>query len=160
MKILGGGVIATFLILIALIAIPKAYLLSLMGVEETHDYNRKVSQEDRHAELVGAAPLPVKPLNVIVKKSRNSCAVIDRAEIDGEAGWIYWHWACGGSNDAYVSLSYSLRSPDGTTISSDWNWAIASSPVESGQKFEFKINVKPDPRAVDWIVSSGQISTF
>lgn len=122
--------------------------------EEAHSFKRQISQEDRHAEIVGAKPLPKAAIEIVIQKTKRDCIQIDRAEIDGEATWVYWHNQCGGTRQAFIKIQYKLQAPDGTVIARNYEFAASGSSLEAGEKGELKLRVPADPRAVKLVIST------
>jgi hypothetical protein len=138
-----GGVSKFFLF-----AIPAVLALAAIGwlafVTGVVDFSRTVSQEARHAEAVGAAPLPKKAIEVVLKNKRGECRVVDKAEVDGSDIWVYWHNACGGSTEN-TTVEWRGLAPDGTVVASGWHYT--DTELAAGDKAEFHFNrVSIDPR--------------
>lgn len=118
--------------------------------EGLHYFRRAVSLEKRRAEIVGAAPLPVAPMEIKIKSERGMPVRITRAEIDGNAVFVYAVNDSDGSVE-YVKLEWKLLSPDGTTIASEYDFSGlrfgGPHVFQPREKAEFKIKISADPRA-------------
>jgi hypothetical protein len=111
-----------------------------------HEIDRTVLIEQRHAEAVGAKPLPKEPVKFALRAMRhNGCVTIDRIEFDGEAMWAYYHADCPGS---FVRWMARQKSPDGTIIDNWYMWIVANSHLYRGDRGEIKSDVlwHLDPR--------------
>ena len=111
---------------------------------------RDESQESRHAEIVGAKPLPKAPLVIEIDKgSRSQCMKIDRAEIDGADIWVYFDNDCRESR-GFVEILWKGYAPDGTFVIQEAQYATnASNDMDAGERGEFHVNgIKDDPRIV------------
>lgn len=140
-----GGVSTFFYFAIpAVLALAAIWWLAFG--EGLHSFNRQVSQEDRAAQAVGAAPLPKAAINVVIKNKHADCHVIDKAVLDGGDLWIYWHNAC--SEPVKDStIAWSSIAPDGTMIKSGWDYTHQD--LDGGQKAEYHFSeVDADPRTV------------
>lgn len=123
---------------------------SLAVTEEKHDYDRKISQEKRGAEAVGAVPLPVKPIVVVIKKQPGSCAQIQRILLDGDDLTTYWTWACPSTHKGFVRTMLKIKSPDGTVVGQGEYYLLSGVPAEANEKFEdHHQQYGSDPRAVE-----------
>lgn len=139
-----------------------AFVPALLGIaallwftfgSDLHFFRRAIRQEERHAEIVKALPLPTKAIDVQIKEKKNACIAIDRAEIDGGELWVYWHSQCFTDDNAFVVISWRGLAPDRTIVVSDQAYAMAGAPVSAGDKAEFHRNIQVDPRMVTLEVS-------
>lgn len=139
----------TSAIKIAIIPILLALAAScwLFFVSDLHIFRRTIQQENRHAEIVGAKPLPVAPIIIEIKHPKQYCASVDRAEIDGTDLWIYWHNGCR-APFSFVKLIVKARAPDGTIVASIDPYVVAGEEIEPGEAREFHSAIPADPRAV------------
>lgn len=113
---------------------------------DAHDLNKQLTQEDRHAEIVGAKPLPKAPIEIVIKNKRSECRVIDRAELNDSELWVYYHNGCP-STTTGDTIHWTGISPDGTVIVS--GWTFTRSDLDAGQRAEFHTtDIKADPRMV------------
>lgn len=138
-------------------AIPA--VLALAGIwwlafgEGVHYFRRALSQEKRHAEIVGAAVLPKAPIKITLSDRRDAAVKIDRAEIDGGDLWIYYR-NLGQSRVTYIQFTWRLIAPDGTVIKADDGYIEISSnnsapgSLEPGERGEARLKIESDPRAV------------
>lgn len=114
--------------------------------EGAHKFRRLLSQEKRHAEIVGARPLPKKSLQIDIESKRDSRVVIDRAEIDGHDIWVYCTNVSGGDL-TYVKVAWKLVAPDGTIVAQNYHFINTANPLGSGERIEKKLWCATDPRA-------------
>jgi hypothetical protein len=138
-------------------AIPAVLALAalwwLAFAEGAHSFRRLLSQEKRHAEIVGAAKLPKAPMKITVKNSRDESLEIDRAEIDGKDLWIYYKNVGPGSVRA-IQLEWRLIAPDGTVLKAEkghvsiYSENDAPDALDAGERGEAKYKLPSDPRAV------------
>jgi hypothetical protein len=115
---------------------------------DVHDLNRQLATEDRHAEVVGAKPLPVEPVKLQIDVERDFCLVIDSAEFDGDNIWIRYHMACA---EDFAALYWKQVAPDGTIVENGYAWIITGGGLARGEKGEFKTDEYQfhlDPRTV------------
>ena len=119
--------------------------------EGLHYFERELSQEKRHAEIVGASPLPKESLKLETHVSRECPLVIDRAEIDGSELYVYIHNA-GSANIEYAKLFANLLAPDGTVVASGGGYIAISfngpEIMRPGMKAELRGSIPTDPRGV------------
>lgn len=116
-----------------------------------HYFRRALSQEKRHAEVVGASPLPKVALEIELANARDSAIRINKAEIDGDDLWIYVENS-GHSKVDFVEYEWRLSAPDGTIVKSDRHFIPGSTTLEAGEKREIKAQIASDPRASKLIV--------
>lgn len=118
-----------------------------------HYFRRALSQEKRHAEIVGAAILPKTPLKIRISDTRDAAVQIDRAEIDGGDLWIYYK-NTGDFKKGSIRFTWKQISPDGTVVSSLSGFADvygenrAADSLDPGERGELHLKIEPDPRAV------------
>lgn len=113
---------------------------------DLHFFNRKVASEERHAEQVGAKPLPIEPVKVVIRNSPRSCAQLTSAEFDGDTITVGYEVAC---SERYMALRWKQRSPNGTLIDNGYTWIWAGSSVDRGEHGNFTASpysFKFDPR--------------
>ena len=114
-----------------------------------HSFRRVLSQERRHAIVVGAAKLPTDPYKIRLPNQRDSSLRITSAEIDGSDVWVYYQNA-GQGRVRFIELRWSLISPNGTQIKSGWHYADTeggAGELDPGEKGECKLEIASDPRA-------------
>jgi hypothetical protein len=114
---------------------------------DKHDYSRKLTTEDRRAVAVGANPLPITPVQIIIKPRRKECVILDKVEFDGADLFVNYHMGCA---ETYSALRWKQRAPDGTIIDSGEQYIIAGSMINRGEKGEWKTEYlfHLDPRTV------------
>lgn len=121
--------------------------------EGLHYFRRALSQEKRHAEIVGAVILPKGPIKITLSDSRDAAVRVDRAEIDGGDLWIYYK-NFGQQRATSIQFTWRLIAPDGTVIKADDGYieisAENSAPgsLEPGERGEAQLKIKSDPRAI------------
>jgi len=121
--------------------------------EGLHYFRRTLSQEKRHAEIVGAAILPKEPLKIHLTEGRGQVLRIERAEIDGDDLWIYYR-NTGNSSVQLIRYRWKLIAPDGTVVKSEDNYVSihsenkAPDALDAGERGEAHIKIESDPRAV------------
>jgi len=135
----------TFIVLF--IGIGLGLTIWLTFFQNAHDFNRQLSIEDRHAEAVGAKPLPEEPVKIQIDNDKDFCLVVDAAEFDGDNIWIRYHMACA---QDFAALSWKELAPDGTIVKNGYQWIISGAKMERGEKGEWKTEslFELDPRAV------------
>jgi len=138
------------IIVVTFVAIGVGFGIWFELFRDMHVFHHEVSQEARHAEIVGAEPLPKEPVHLVINRKHEGCAVADQAEVDGNKLWIYYHNGCqstisvGYSN--VVEIIYKGIAADGTIVSSAIRNAHWEVPLEPGQKIEFACDFEDDPR--------------
>lgn len=139
---------------VALLGVGSIYWLTF--AHGTHDFRRQLSQESRHAEVVGARPLPKAPIKITIRLHRNSPIVIDRIERDGDDTFVYYRNVTDSAHD-YIKIMFMQHAPDGTIIGSSGGYAsiYGDGPdhLEAGEKAEAHFNFKADPRTVELVVN-------
>lgn len=131
----------------AALAIGALYWLSFG--QGLHYFQRELAQEKRRAEIVNATPLPTAPLEIRLDERRDASLVIERAEIDGSALWVYLK-NIGQQKKRFIQIHWKLIAPDGTVVKAGANYAsLRGGPdeLEPGERAEVKLNVDADPRA-------------
>lgn len=118
-----------------------------------HYFLRAVSQEKRHAEIVGAAIPPQDPLQIRISDPRDAPVRVDRAEIDGGDLYIYYK-NFGRSRAGSIRYTWKLIAPDGTVVKSQQGYPSiygeGHSPdeLDPGERAELHLKIDSDPRAV------------
>jgi hypothetical protein len=137
-------------VVIAFVAVGIGFGVWFGLLRDIHWFDREVSQEDRHAEIVGASPLPKERVRLVINRRHEGCAVADRAEVDGDKLWVYYHNGCQSTisvgYDNVVDVIYKGIAPDGTVVSSSYEQANWGTPLDPGQKIEFAHTFEDDPR--------------
>jgi len=144
-----------------LFAIPAVLGLAaiwwLVFGQELHYFSRALSQEKRHAEIVGASPLPKEVMKIVLKNQRDSPLRIERAEIDGGDLWVYYKNDGNGTLE-YIRLKWELIAPDGTIVKAQDGYVEvysendAPGSLEPTQKGEAHYKIPSDPRAVSLVL--------
>lgn len=143
---------SNFAVLIATPAIlGVGAIVWLTFFDGAHTFDRKLSQEQRHAEIVGAKELPKAPMKIVLANRRASPVAIDRAEADGSDVWFYWSNRSR-SPVCYVEFTWKATAPDGTVVARDRTFLTTAS-VDPGERSEAHISVPADPRAVTLTLS-------
>lgn len=124
----------------------------LMFADGLHIFLRTVSQEKRHAEIVGATTLPKAPIKIVIDDYRDAPIVVARAEIDGSDLWIYYK-NVGQSTVSGIEYNWRLIAPDGTVIKAQSSYISvyarnAPDSLNPGERGEAKLSIPSDPRAV------------
>jgi len=118
-----------------------------------HYFRRALSQEKRHAEIVGAAVLPKAAMKIKIVDARDAAVRIDRAEIDGGDLWVYYK-NVGHSRASDIGLTWRLIAPDGTVVKAHSGYVMiysennAPDSLEPGERGEAHYDIPSDPRAV------------
>jgi hypothetical protein len=120
---------------------------------DAHDFRQQLSQEDRHAELVGAKPLPKAAIVIVIDNHKNECVRVDSAEFNGSEIWVYLHNDCRTRRN-FIKVSWKAKAPDGTIIESQEHYAgAAESGLLQGEKLEYHADrFKDDPRIQSVVV--------
>lgn len=145
--------ISTFFLFAIPAVLALAALWWLAFGQGLHYFRRALSQEKRHAEIVGAVVLPKEPLKITISDRRDAAVRIDRAEIDGGDLWIYYK-NFGSSTSSSIQFTWKLYAPDGTVVKSQWGYASihgydnAPDQLDPGERGELHLKIPPDARAV------------
>lgn len=114
-----------------------------------HYFKREMEQEKRHAEIVGAAVIPNKPIETKINNRRNATVIIDRLEIDGSEGWIYYK-NIGRSKASFIEITVNAMAPDGTIVGVVQGYADGPfhGAIDLGpdQRAEGRFTIPTDPR--------------
>jgi hypothetical protein len=129
------------------VVLGSAAVYWLVFAEGLHSFRRDLRQESRHAEVVGAKPLPDAPVVVEIIHKRQYCAAIDRAEIDGDDLTIWWHNGCKVSL-TFLALVVKGKAPDGTVVAGSSDYVLVGEITEPGETREFREKIAADPRVV------------
>jgi hypothetical protein len=122
--------------------------------EGLHYFRRVLSQEKRHAEIVGARILPREPMKITIHHQLGESLTVDRAEIDGGDLWVYYK-NTGASGVRGIQLTWRIVAPDGTVIKagdrqyvSVYSKNDAPDELDAGERGEAHFKIPSDPRAV------------
>ena len=130
-----------------------AALYWLAFAEGAHSFRRLLSQESRHAEIVGAKVIPREPMKITITNSRDAVVIVDRAEVDGKDLWVYYKNVSQGRIHG-IELEWRLIAPDGTVLKSKLGYVEiysendAPDALDAGERGEAKYELPTDPRAV------------
>lgn len=153
--------IRTTSIVKVVIAIFILVLAVSVGVDiaiKDHWFQAERKQEERHAEKVGADPLPEKKLEISIQNSPHHCQKIESAEFQGDEVWVYIRNTCrnrieANTHEAYVVINWQAVSSDNTVIQKNWTNNLYEVTLDSGQRTELHFAVHADARTAKWTVS-------
>ncbi len=104
----------TYLYAVAFSILGLGALLWLSFFMGAHGFGRDLSQEKRHAEIVGAAPLPAKPIKIILSQGTGNIR-FSRVTLTGKEFWIYYFNSGRSGADSH-GYEIKWKAPDGTII--------------------------------------------
>lgn len=147
-------------------AIPAVLVLAaiwwLAFGEGLHYFKRALSQEKRHAEIVGVTKPLKEAVKIVISDTRDAAVRIDRAEIDGGDLWIYYK-NFGDSRVDFIEFTYKLISPDGTVVKQESSYIAALAwrskapgSLDPGERGEAHLKIAADPRAETLNVRMGK----
>lgn len=101
-----------------------------------HDFSRKVTQDNRGAQAVGASPLPKEAFHVTIRNKKEACAQIDSASVEDDALVVYLHNRCPYEVRS-VKILWKVIAPDGTVIGANDRY-VNGDNLDAGEKVEFR----------------------